>query len=90
MIGEVISIETLRMWQEVDKENEELKKENAKFKREINVLLNVVKKYEKNWLEIRDYIVQNCEIIKHRDYDEIGKVNGSHILYLLNKGDKDE
>ena len=83
MKGEYISIETLRIWQEVEKENEELRQENIKIKKEKDKLLKTQKMYEKMCNKINDYIVQNCEIIRHKDYDEIGKVNGGHILYLF-------
>lgn len=82
MQGEYISIETLRIYQEIEKENKELQKEK-------DALLRTVEEYRKICLKISDYIKQNCEIIRHKDYDEIGKVNGSHILYLLN-GDNNE
>lgn len=82
MKGEYISIETLKMYQEIEKENKELQEEK-------DALLRTVEKYRKTCLKISDYIKQNCEIIRHKDYDEIGKVNGGHILYLLN-GDINE
>jgi len=38
MQGEYISIETLKIYQEIEKENEELKRENEKLKEEIKRL----------------------------------------------------
>lgn len=52
-------------------------------------LLKTQKMYEKKCNKIHDYILQNCEIIRHKDYDEVGKVNGKHILFLLNGGDEE-
>lgn len=51
-------------------------------------LLKTQEMYEKKCNKIHQYITQNCEIIRHKDYDEIGKVNGGHILFLLNGDDK--
>ena len=51
-------------------------------------LLKTQEMYEKKCNKIHQYITQNCEIIRHKDYDEIGKVNGGHVLFLLNGDDK--
>lgn len=53
-------------------------------------LLKTQEMYEKKCNKIHNYILQNCEIIRHKDYDEVGKVNGGHILTLLAGGDDNE
>ena len=74
---------------------EEKRIEQADFKiiqnleEENERLLKTQKMYEKKCNKIHDYILQNCEIIRHKDYDEVGKVNGGHILFLLNGGDEE-
>ena len=52
-------------------------------------LLKTQKMYENKCNKIHNYIIQNCEIIRHKDYDEVGKVNGGHILTLLAGGDEE-
>jgi hypothetical protein len=52
-------------------------------------LLKTQEMYEKKCNKIHQYITQNCEIIRHKDYDEIGKVNGGHILFLLKGSDEE-
>jgi len=54
-----------------------------KLEKEKETLIKTTKRYEKIALNISNYVKQNCEIIRHKDYDEIGKVNGGHILYML-------
>lgn len=54
-----------------------------KLEKEKETLIKTTERYEKIALNISNYVKQNCEIIRHKDYDEIGKVNGGHILYLL-------
>jgi len=51
-------------------------------------LLKTQEMYENKCNKIHQYITQNCEIIRHKDYDEVGKVNGGHILTLLAGGDE--
>ena len=52
-------------------------------------LLKTQEMYENKCNKIHQYITQNCEIIRHKDYDEVGKVNGGHILTLLTGGDEE-
>ena len=53
------------------------------LEQKVDRLLKTQKMYEERCNKIHEYIIQNCEIIRHKDYDEVGKVNGGHILYLL-------
>lgn len=53
-------------------------------------LLKTQEMYEKKCNNIHNYILQNCEIIRYKDYDEVGKVNGGHILTLLAGSDDND
>ena len=69
-------------------DSEMIYKDYYDLKQENERLLKTQEMYEKKCNKIRQYITQNCEIIRHKDYDEIGKVNGGHILFLLNGDDE--
>ena len=59
------------------------------LEQKVDRLLKTQEMYEKKCNKIHQYIIQNCEIIRHKDYDEVGKVNGGHILTLLAGGDEE-
>ena len=61
------------------------------LEQKVDRLLKTQEMYENRCNKIHEYITQNCEIIRHENegYDEVGKVNGGHILTLLAGGDEE-